>query len=114
MTPEVEARLLRLAGLGVRGRLAVVGVEQVRRATQRDTVRVALVASDISKHSLDKVVPLLRARGVTVIEGLSSTALGAAVGREATAVVGIVDPHLARGVREVVATGGEEPHRRSV
>lgn len=96
-----QRKLLRLVGLGVRGRGAVVGVQQVRDAALRGKLSLAVVAPDASRHSLDKVVPLLAARRVQMIEAPSATALGGAVGRDATAVVGIVDPQLARGIREL-------------
>ena len=95
-------RLFGLLGLGVRGRLAVVGVQQVRDAAQRDRVFVAVVAADVSRHSLDKVVPLLRARRVKYVEVPSAAELGAAVGRETTATIGVVDRELARGVLALV------------
>jgi ribosomal protein L7Ae-like RNA K-turn-binding protein len=44
------------------------------------------------------VLPLLHAKKVPVIEGPSSAALGAAVGREAAAAVGVVDRELANGI----------------
>ena len=91
-------RLLGLLGLGVRGRGAVVGVERVREAARRGILAVAVVAPDASRHSRDKVVPLLAARRVPMIEGPSATELGQAVGKDATAVVGVTDPALADGV----------------
>ena len=102
---DVERRLLGLIGLGLRARHAVVGVEQVRDAAKRGKLALAVVAPDASRHSLDKVVPLLRAKHVPVIEGPSASALGAALGREATAAVGIVDRELAKGIREIAASG---------
>ncbi|MEO7511347.1 MAG: ribosomal L7Ae/L30e/S12e/Gadd45 family protein [Gemmatimonadaceae bacterium] len=113
MSPVLERKLLGLIGLGVRGRGVVVGVERVRDAAKRGFVRLAVVAPDASRHSLDKVVPLLQARGIRIIDGPSAAALGAAVGREATAAIGITDPSLAAGVRklfdapEVRDTGSE-------
>lgn len=104
MDPQTERRVLGLIGLGVRGRLAVVGVEQVREAVKKGSVLLAVVASDVSRHSHDKVVPLLRAKGVRVIEVASAATLGRAVGREATAVVGVTDHHLAKGIRGVIDT----------
>ena len=59
-----RGRLLRLVGLGVRGRGAIVGVEQVRENAKKNKVAFAVVAMDASRHSLDKVVPLLNARRV--------------------------------------------------
>jgi len=97
-----EKRLLGLLGLGVRGRLAVVGVEQVRQAARRGRLALAVIAADASRHSVEKVVPLLRAKGIGTIAGPSAARLGAAVGREAAAAVGIVDKDLADGVRRIV------------
>ena len=95
-------KVLGLAGLGVRGRLAVIGVERVREAAGKGTLKLAIVAGDASKNSLDKIVPLLNAKRVTILDGISAASLGAAVGRDATAVIGIVDAQLARGIRGIV------------
>ncbi|HUQ45792.1 MAG TPA: ribosomal L7Ae/L30e/S12e/Gadd45 family protein [Gemmatimonadaceae bacterium] len=100
-----RGRLLRLVGLGVRGRGAVIGVEQVREGAKKNKVAFAIVAMDASRHSLDKVVPLLNARRVRFVEVPSAAELGGAVGRETTAVVGIVDRQLAKGIRELVESG---------
>ena len=102
MSATVQAKLLRLIGLGVRGRGAVIGVENVREGAKRNKVAYAIVAMDASKHSLDKVVPLLNARRVRFVEVPSAAELGGAVGRETTAVVGIVDRQLAKGIRALV------------
>ena len=107
MNAEATRKLLGLVGLGVRGRLAVVGVEQVRDAAKKGRLALAVVAPDASRHSLDKVVPLLRAKKVLVIQGPGATALGHAVGRESTAAVGVVDWKLARGIRAIVDSAPE-------
>ena len=96
-------RMYRLLGLGVRGRGVVVGVSQVREAAKRNNVFLAVVAMDASANSVDKIVPLLNARRVRFIEVPSATELGAAVGRDSTAVVGIVDRQLAAGVQDAVS-----------
>lgn len=100
-------KVLGLAGLGVRGRLAVIGVERVREAAAKGTLKLAIVARDASKNSLDKVVPLLNAKRVTILDGISAASLGAAVGRDATAVIGIVDVQLAKGIRGIVDSARE-------
>ena len=107
MTLDAAARgrLLRLVGLGVRGRGAIVGVQQVRENVKKNKVAYAIVASDASRHSLEKVVPLLNARRVRFVEVPSATELGAVAGRESAAVVGIVDRQLAKGIRELVESG---------
>ena len=115
-------KLANLLGLGVRGRLVVVGVEQVRMAATKNKLVFAIVAPDASKNSLDKVLPLLNARRVRYAEALGADELGAAVGRQSTAAVGIVDSRLARGIRALVEGAGPEhasraessPNRRKV
>ncbi|MBP6773861.1 MAG: ribosomal L7Ae/L30e/S12e/Gadd45 family protein [Gemmatimonadaceae bacterium] len=96
-------KVLGLLGLGVRGRLVVVGAERVRLEAMKGAVHMALVALDVSRHSLEKVSPILRARNIDVIEWPSAAELGDAVGRDITAAVGIVDQALARGIRGAVA-----------
>ena len=121
MNDETTRKLLGLLGLGVRGRLAVVGVEQVRDAAKKGKLALAVVAPDASRHSLDKVVPLLRAKKIRLLEGPGAVALGHAVGRESTAAVGVVDWKLARGIRAIVedaapdgvpSVGTQGPKRR--
>lgn len=105
--PEVERKLLGLIGLGARARNVVVGVERVRDAVRRGKVKVAFVAINASENSRDKVLPLLVAKRVRVVEGLSAESLGQAVGKETTVAVGVTDAALASGVRRLV-----EPDRR--
>jgi ribosomal protein L7Ae-like RNA K-turn-binding protein len=102
MDDAARRKLSSLLGLGVRGRLVVVGVDNVRAAAQRNKLFYAVVAPDASRNSLDKVVPLLNARRVRFVEVEGAEALGAAVGKNSTAVVGIVDETLARGIRALV------------
>lgn len=109
MTEDEARRVLALAGLGVRARNATVGAEQVRAAAKKGTLALALVASDASRNSLDKLVPLLRARRIPIIEGLAAQALGAAAGRAPTAAIGILDRSLARGILGVMDSGNKRP-----
>ncbi len=99
-----QRKLLGLIGLGVRGRGAVVGVQRVRDAARRGKLHLAIAAPDASSNSLDKVLPLLHARGITVIAGPPAADLGGAAGRETTAVIGIVDKGLAKGIQALSLT----------
>ncbi len=92
-------KILRLLGLGNRGRLVTVGVDRTREAAFKGTLRLAVVAADAAVNSRDKIVPLLTARGITMIATDSAEALGGSVGRATTAVVGVLDVKLARGIR---------------
>jgi ribosomal protein L7Ae-like RNA K-turn-binding protein len=100
MDAATRRKVLGLVGLGIRGRRAVVGVQQVRDAARRGKLKLALVASDASQNSMDKVVPLLTARSVAIVEGFKSEELAASCGRESVSVLGVLDAGLARGIRE--------------
>lgn len=101
MDERLERKILGLLGLAVRGRLALVGVDKVRAAVkegEKGSVRVAIVAADVSPNSRDKVDGLLAARNVPTFEVSSAVALGRAVGKESTAIVGVVDAQMAKGI----------------
>lgn len=96
---ETQAkRVLGLIGLGVRGRLAVVGVDRVRDAVKGGKVYVAVVAADASPNSRQKIDGLLAGRAVPTLYVETADMLGACVGRDATTVIGVVDRNLADGI----------------
>ena len=99
MDADTTRKLFGLLGLGLRGRGAIVGVEQVRESARRGKLMMAIAAPDASSNSLNKVLPLLRAREIPVFAAPSAKELGNAVGRDTTTVVGIVDRGLAKGIR---------------
>lgn len=100
-------RILRLVGLGIRGRGAVVGVERVRESAKTGKLAFAVVASDASQNSLDKLLPLLRARHINFIEVPSAAALGAVAGRDQAVAIGVLDRDLARGIRALTYSGAD-------
>jgi ribosomal protein L7Ae-like RNA K-turn-binding protein len=99
LTASQWTKVAALVGLGVRARTVVVGVEQARFAVKKGRAALAVLADDASPNSRAKVEPLLEARRVQVLGGMTAQQLGAVVGREATAVVVVVDAALARGIR---------------
>ena len=103
MSDAAKRKVLGLVGLGLRGRLAVVGVQQVRDAAKRGKLKIALVASDASQNSLDKVESLLAARKVAVVRSFSGRELGEVAGRELVAVIGVSDAGLAKGISSAIS-----------
>lgn len=81
----------------------VIGVDSVRAAALGGKLVLAIVAPDAARNSRDKVLPLLAAKKIEVIEGPSADELGAATGRTAIAAVGVVDRELANGIRSAAA-----------
>ena len=96
-----ERRVLGLVGLGIRARNVVVGTEQVRMAARKGRLALAIVAPDASPNSLKKLLPLLQATRVRVVQGPGAEALGSVAGRNSAAALGITDASLARGVRKL-------------
>ena len=74
-------------------------------AWNAETGEMVWQTPDASKHSLDKLLPLLNARRVNFIEVPSAAELGAVAGRDSTAAVGVVDPQLANGIVVLTRTG---------
>ena len=116
MDSRARRKVLGLVGLGLRARRAVVGVQQVRDAARRGKLQLALVASDASRNSMDKVVPLLMARRVAIVQGFKSEELAASCGRESVSVLGVLDAGLARGILDAApgsvmssAVGSDKP-----
>jgi ribosomal protein L7Ae-like RNA K-turn-binding protein len=103
ISESAKRKILGLAGLGIRGRLAVVGVEQVRDAAKRGRLKIALVASDASQNSLDKVESLLTAKKVRIVREFSGRDLGEISGRETVAAIGVSDAGLARGITSAIS-----------
>lgn len=99
-----QRKVLGLLGLGVRGRLALVGVERVREAVKKGTVRVAVVAADASPNSRQKVDGLLAGRAVPTLEVASAAALGRVAGKDTTTIIGVVDGKLAAGVLAIATS----------
>jgi ribosomal protein L7Ae-like RNA K-turn-binding protein len=107
-------RILRLIGLGIRGRTVVVGVERVRESAKTGKLAFAIVAADAAKNSRDKLLPLLRARRINFIEVPSAAELGAVAGRDQTAAVGVLDRQLARGIRALTRAGSADVSEEGV
>lgn len=102
MNEETRQRAIRLLGLGVRSRGAVVGLEQVREAAKKGKLAFAAVAPDVSQNSLDKLVPLLQAKRIRFTQDIPAAALGAVAGRATTAAIGVTDRNLAKGLRDLI------------
>jgi ribosomal protein L7Ae-like RNA K-turn-binding protein len=97
---------LRLLGLAARAGALVYGTDLVRRAVRAGRIRLAIVASDISDNTREKLRPLLEHNGVAVIEGPDRGDLGALVGRGPLSVVGMEEGSFADRLLE--AAGSRE------
>jgi ribosomal protein L7Ae-like RNA K-turn-binding protein len=104
MTKDAWEKVSRLIGFGLRARTVTVGVQQVKVAVQKNLVVLAIVADDASENGKAKVVPMMKARRVEMVGGVTAADLGSVVGRDATTVVAVLDAALARGMREAMAS----------
>jgi ribosomal protein L7Ae-like RNA K-turn-binding protein len=90
--------MLGLVGLGVRGGLALPGVDVTCAWIQQGKCQVVIVASDASRRAIQKAVDPARRAGLPVIVGPDAVTLGARLGRPPVMVVGVRDPSLAAGI----------------
>jgi len=90
--------VLGLLGLGLRGRLVVLGVDAVRKELQGGTLRCVVLAADASPRAVEKVVRLAEGRRVPLVPGPDAAAMGGRLGRPPVMVVGVRDRGLAEGI----------------
>ena len=84
-----------MLGLAARAGAVVPGTERVREAARSGKLHFALVASDLSDNSRDKLLPLLDARQIPYAIVSDRDALGGAVGRAPLSALGITEKNLA-------------------
>ena len=94
--------LLRMLGLAARAGAVIPGTERVREAARSGSLHFALVASDLSDNSRDKLLPLLESRQVPYAIVSSRDALGGAVGRAPLSALGITEKKLADRVVQLL------------
>jgi len=94
--------LLQMLGLAARAGAVVPGTERVREAARSGTLHFALVASDLSDNSRDKLLPLLDARQIPYAVVSDRDALGGAVGRAPLSALGITEKKLAERVQQLL------------
>jgi ribosomal protein L7Ae-like RNA K-turn-binding protein len=90
--------LLGLIGLGVRGGLALPGVELTRAWIRQGKCEAVILAADASPRARLKVARLAERTGVPIVTGPDATTLGARLGRPPVMVVGVRDRSLAAGI----------------
>jgi ribosomal protein L7Ae-like RNA K-turn-binding protein len=91
-----------MLGLAARAGAVIPGTERVREAARSGQLHFALVASDLSDNSRDKLLPLLDARQIPYAIVSDRDALGGAVGRAPLSALGITERKLALRVREII------------
>src|SRR5512138_3661084 len=91
--------VLRLLGLAARAGAIVPGTDRVREAARGGRLHLVLVAADASANAMDKLIPVLEARGVPHAVIADRVQLGAAVGRAPLSAVGVLDASFAERLR---------------
>jgi ribosomal protein L7Ae-like RNA K-turn-binding protein len=92
---DPEARVLGMIGLARRAGRAVIGSDAVKEAARQGHLAAVVVATDAGPNARKRVVPLLVALGVPIVECGDRGSLGRSVGRAPVATVGIRDARLA-------------------
>ena len=112
MNAGTGRQALRLLGLAARAGALAAGTERVREAARADRLCLVIVAVDAAGNARSKMLPLLAATGVPVVEAFDRSGLGAAVGKAALSAVGLTDASFAGRIRTLLEPGnpGEEEH----
>jgi ribosomal protein L7Ae-like RNA K-turn-binding protein len=91
----MNARDMRLIGLGVKAGSVVVGTSRVRDGLRNAQVHLVVLAKDRSQRTEEKVARLARAKGVRILEGPDSDELGRRLGGKSLQALGLLDSNLA-------------------
>ncbi|MGH7483917.1 MAG: L7Ae/L30e/S12e/Gadd45 family ribosomal protein [Longimicrobiales bacterium] len=114
--PIAPDRALDMLGLAARAGSVVSGTGPVRDAIRTGRAAFVVVASDISRNTAEKLIPLLRHAQVAWVRRFERVTLGAAVGRAPVAAIAVLEPSLAARVQALLGQGhevdSEEPFRR--
>ena len=104
----MEAQKLRgLLGLARRGQKLALGRAACRQAGRDGRLHLLLVARDAGASAVRDATGSNAVRCVHV--DLDKQQLGGLVGRGAVAILGVLDPHLASGLVELVRAAGISP-----
>lgn len=98
-------RILDLIGLAARAGRVAFGTERVREAVRQGAARYVIIAADAAEGARDKLLPLLRARGVDHAIEFERWELGRALGRGPLSAVALLAGPLAERVQALVARG---------
>ena len=105
---EAPESALRLLGLAARAGAIVPGTERVREAARGGRLHFAWVAADAAANAMDKLIPLLVARGVPHAVVGNRVELGAAVGRAPLSAIGVMDASFAKRLRDMIGDRSEQ------
>lgn len=105
MTTEAGRRALGLLGLAARAGAVAAGTERVREAARAGRLRYVILAGDAAANARSKLLPLLAARGVPVVEAFDRAGLGDAVGRSSLSAAGLTDASFAARIRMLLEPG---------
>jgi ribosomal protein L7Ae-like RNA K-turn-binding protein len=105
VTTESGRRALSLLGLAARAGAVAAGTERVREAARAGRLRYVIVARDAAANARSKMMPLLAARGVPVVEAFDRAGLGDAVGKASLSAAGLTDASFAARIRMLLEPG---------
>ena len=99
----MKIKVNRLLGLARRARKLAVGATEVEQQLKKQRVKLLIFAEDVSANSRRKLLELVP--GCPVVTYSTVAELGALLGREKVAVLGLLEPHFAKGILEEMRKG---------
>ena len=99
-------KIYQLMGLCQKGRMLVSGEFGVKQAVLEEQVYLVIVATDASKNTTKLFEDKCAYRSIDCIKWSTKEELGHSIGREARAVIGILDKKLAEKIRDMIKSDG--------
>ncbi len=102
----INNKILGLIGLAARARKVCFGADSVEERTNKNKVKLLIVAEDASKRTKDKFKKLAEKQNIPIIIKGEIDILSKAIGKSNKAIIGIEDINLSNEIQRI-NNGGE-------
>ncbi|MGL4798515.1 MAG: L7Ae/L30e/S12e/Gadd45 family ribosomal protein [Cellulosilyticaceae bacterium] len=99
-------RIYQLIGLCQKGRMLVSGEFAVKQAVLDKQVHLVIVAEDASNNTTKLFTDKCAYRSIECVKWSTKVELGRILGRDARAVIGIIDQKLAEKINDMIKSDG--------
>ena len=102
----INNKILGLIGFAVKARNICFGSDSVEERTNKNKVKLLIVAEDASERTKDKFIKLSKERNVPIIVGGNIEMLSKAIGKNNKAIIGIENVNLSNEIQKINNGGG--------
>ena len=102
----INNKILGLIGFAAKARNIFFGSDSVEERTNKNKLKLLIVAEDASERTKDKFIKLSKERNVPIIVGGNIEMLSKAIGKNNKAIIGIENVNLSNEIQKINNGGG--------